>query len=103
MPPSTPERPRVRPLRSSSPADLQRDYYELRARSAFCFLEGASLPEALAERAAELEYPSLAVAALRCIPRAGITICRLFRVRGGNATAIHALAFSQLLRKQPLR
>ena len=30
------------------------DYVELRCRSAFSFLEGASNPEALAERAAEL-------------------------------------------------
>ncbi len=40
----------------------QDDYVELRARSAFCFLEGASLPETLAQRAAELEYPALALA-----------------------------------------
>jgi len=32
------------------------DYVELRARSAFSFLEGASLPEDLAARAAELGY-----------------------------------------------
>jgi len=52
-----------RPLRTAGRArDLARDYVELRARSAFCFLEGTSLPEALAERAAELEHPALAVA-----------------------------------------
>jgi error-prone DNA polymerase len=54
MPPSIPKR---RPGRA--PAS---DYIELRARSAFCFLEGASLPEAIAERAAELEYPAIALA-----------------------------------------
>ncbi|MDJ0849252.1 MAG: PHP domain-containing protein, partial [Myxococcota bacterium] len=38
------------------------DYVELRCRSAFSFLEGASNPEDLAERAAELGYPALALA-----------------------------------------
>ena len=36
-------------------------YVELHARSAFSFLEGASLPEDLASRAAELGYPALAL------------------------------------------
>ncbi|MDG2334215.1 MAG: error-prone DNA polymerase [Myxococcota bacterium] len=38
------------------------DYIELRARSAFSFLEGASNPEALIERAEALGYPALALA-----------------------------------------
>jgi len=37
------------------------DYVELRCRSAFSFLEAASNPEDLAERAAELGYPALAL------------------------------------------
>ena len=37
------------------------DYVELRCRSAFSFLEGASNPEDLAQRAAELGYPALAL------------------------------------------
>lgn len=37
-------------------------YVELRCKSAFSFLTGASLPEALVERAAELGYTSLAIA-----------------------------------------
>ena len=37
-------------------------YVELHARSAFSFLQGASLPEELASRCAELEQPALAVA-----------------------------------------
>src|SRR5215469_8962305 len=37
------------------------DYIELRTRSAFSFLEGATLPEDLAARAAELGYPALAL------------------------------------------
>ena len=37
------------------------DYVELRARSAFSFLEGASLPEDLASRAAELGYDAMAL------------------------------------------
>ena len=36
-------------------------YIELHAASAFSFLDGASLPEALIERAAELGYPALAL------------------------------------------
>lgn len=36
-------------------------YAELHARSAFSFLEGASLPETLIERAAELELPAVAL------------------------------------------
>src|SRR5271156_2965896 len=36
-------------------------YVELHAASAFSFLEGASLPEALIERAAELELPAIAL------------------------------------------
>jgi error-prone DNA polymerase len=37
------------------------DYIELRARSAFSFLEGSALPEDLVERAAELGYPAIAM------------------------------------------
>ncbi len=37
------------------------EYVELRARSAFSFLEGASNPEDLVECAAELGYPALAL------------------------------------------
>ena len=36
-------------------------YIELHAASAFSFLDGASVPEALVDRAAELEYPALAL------------------------------------------
>ena len=38
------------------------DYIELRTRSAFSFLEGACNPEELSARAAELEYPAMALA-----------------------------------------
>jgi error-prone DNA polymerase len=37
------------------------DYIELRARSAFSFLEGSALPEDLAEHAAGLGYPAIAM------------------------------------------
>src|SRR5271157_1083920 len=37
------------------------DYIELRARSAFSFLEGAATPEDMVDRAAELGYPALAL------------------------------------------
>ena len=36
-------------------------YIELHAASAFSFLQGASLPETLVERAAALDYPALAL------------------------------------------
>jgi len=36
-------------------------YIELHAASAFSFLDGASLPEALVERAVDLGYPALAL------------------------------------------
>ncbi|HVA81621.1 MAG TPA: DNA polymerase III subunit alpha, partial [Candidatus Binataceae bacterium] len=41
--------------------DYSTDYIELRARSSFSFLEGASAPEDLATRAAELGYRALAL------------------------------------------
>ncbi len=37
------------------------DYIELRSRTAFSFLEGATTPEDLADRAAELGYPAIAM------------------------------------------
>ena len=40
---------------------MKSDYIELRARSAFSFLEGASTPEDLAARAAELGYGAMAL------------------------------------------
>ncbi|MEE9606275.1 MAG: error-prone DNA polymerase [Myxococcota bacterium] len=45
----------------SRPAETASDYVELRCRSAFSFLEAASNPEDLVERAAELGYPALAL------------------------------------------
>jgi len=61
---TAPQRPRSRTRRAAravrgAGAD---DYVELRARSAFSFLRGASNPEDLAERAAELGHPRLALA-----------------------------------------
>ena len=50
------------PPRPAGAADLAADYVELRCRSAFSFLEGASNPEDLVERAAELGHPALALA-----------------------------------------
>ncbi|HPK65967.1 MAG TPA: hypothetical protein PKX99_05230, partial [Thermoanaerobaculia bacterium] len=50
-------RSRVRPSLSPSTPP----YVELHAASAFSFLDGASLPEDLVARAAELELPALAL------------------------------------------
>jgi error-prone DNA polymerase len=55
VPPAPPPRPAPRRLAGA-------DYVELRCRSAFSFLEGASNPEDLVERAAELGHPALALA-----------------------------------------
>ena len=46
------------PVRKTS----SEEYVELHARSAFSFLQGASLPEELASRCAELEQPAMAMA-----------------------------------------
>src|SRR2546425_10655051 len=43
------------------PVPLSSPYIELHAASAFSFLQGASLPEALVDRAAALGYPALAL------------------------------------------
>src|SRR6185295_10578962 len=50
-----------KPAVGLSRADMTDRYIELHARSAFSFLEGASLPEELATRAAELNYPAMAL------------------------------------------
>src|SRR5213593_2631438 len=55
------------------------DYVELRCRSAFSFLAGASLPEDLVERAAVLGYDTLALADVRGVygaPRFFQAACR---------------------------
>src|SRR6185437_10533922 len=64
-------RRRVRSASAASPTILghaagicrgrMTEYVELHSRSAFSFLEGASLPEALIARAAELEVPAMAL------------------------------------------
>src|SRR5215468_8509134 len=46
---------------SRTPNPESRMYIELHAASAFSFLQGASLPETLVERAAALGYPALAL------------------------------------------
>ena len=45
-------------------------YVELHAASAFSFLQGASLPEALVDRAAELGYPALQIVNAATLPAA---------------------------------
>ena len=40
---------------------MTRNYIELHTRSAFSFLRGGSFPEQLAERAAKLELPAVAL------------------------------------------
>src|SRR5262249_58746318 len=45
----------------SSPRRTRGPYVELHAHSSYSFLDGTSLPEELAVRAAELGYPALAL------------------------------------------
>src|SRR5438876_8670774 len=49
------------PAAGSSRVAMTETYIELHTRSAFSFLQGASLPEALAQTAANLGYPALAL------------------------------------------
>src|SRR5881398_1683657 len=48
-------------LSPGTPQRTQARYVELHAHSSYSFLDGASLPEELAVRAAELGYPALAL------------------------------------------
>src|ERR1700712_2450773 len=41
--------------------NMTESYVELHARSAFSFLEGASMPEAMAQQAANLNMPALGI------------------------------------------
>src|SRR5579864_6440287 len=50
-----------KPAAGSSRAAMTETYIELHARSAFSFLQGASVPEELAQTAAELGYPAMAL------------------------------------------
>jgi error-prone DNA polymerase len=62
-PPSASARPENSPSSSASTANsaFDHEYIELHASSAFSFLDGASQPEALIARAAELEMPAIAL------------------------------------------
>ncbi len=66
------------------------DYIELRARSAFSFLEGASTPEDLAARAAELGYDALALG-----DRDGLYGAPRFH-QGAKAAGLRALVGAEL-------
>ena len=50
-----------KPAAGSSKAAMTEGYVELHARSAFSFLQGASLPEEMAQTAADLGYPAMAL------------------------------------------
>ncbi|MFQ5415504.1 MAG: error-prone DNA polymerase [Myxococcota bacterium] len=66
------------------------DYIELRCRSAFSFLEGASNPEDLVDRAAELDYPALALA-----DRHGVYGSPRFH-QAATAAGLHAIVGAQI-------
>ncbi|HUA32782.1 MAG TPA: error-prone DNA polymerase [Candidatus Binataceae bacterium] len=66
------------------------DYIELRTRSSFSFLEGATTPEDLAARAAELGYPALALG-----DRDGMYGQPRF-FQGAKSAGIHAIVGAEL-------
>jgi len=66
------------------------DYVELRCRSAFSFLEGASNPEDLVDCAAQLDYPALALA-----DRHGVYGSPRFH-QAATAAGIHAIVGAQV-------
>ena len=61
LPPSDQETGRGAIRSAASPVPCEGGYVELHAASAFSFLAGASQPEALINRAAELGMPSIAL------------------------------------------
>jgi error-prone DNA polymerase len=61
-PPAAPQPASVRTQPRSSANTSESEYIELHAASAFSFLDGASQPEALIARAAELAMPAMALA-----------------------------------------
>ena len=65
-------------------------YIELHTASAFSFLQGASLPEALVERAAELGYPALAL-----LDRDGVYGAPRFH-KAAQAAGLRAIIGSEL-------
>jgi len=89
--------PSGRPARGT----LAHDYVELRCRSAFSFLEGASNPEELAQCAAEFDYPALALA-----DRDGVYGVPRFHAAAQQA-GVHAIVGAELFlgsdRRQRLR
>ncbi len=66
------------------------DYVELRCRSAFSFLEGAANPEDLADRAAELGHPALALA-----DRGGLYGAPRF-FQAARAAGLHAIVGAEV-------
>ncbi len=71
-------------------------YIELHAASAFSFLEAGSQPEALMERAAELEMPAMAIA-----DRNGVYGAARFHTSGQSAAAF-ARTLARRLRSRAL-
>ncbi|MBW2289731.1 MAG: PHP domain-containing protein, partial [Deltaproteobacteria bacterium] len=66
------------------------DYVELRCRSAFSFLEGASNPEDLVDCAAQFAYPALALA-----DRHGVYGSPRFH-QAAAAAGLHAIVGAQI-------
>ena len=70
-------------------------YVELHTASAFSFLQGASLPEALVDRAAELGYPAIAL-----LDRDGVYGLPRFH-KAAIAAGIHPIVGAELTIERP--
>jgi error-prone DNA polymerase len=72
-------------------------YVELHARSAFSFLEGASLPEGLISRASELEIPAIAL-----LDRDGVSGAVRFH-KAASKTGVRALVGAEITAQEGFR
>src|SRR5438309_7975327 len=81
----------------TEPRPLRSGYIELHARSAFSFLEGASLPEGLISRAAELELPAVAL-----LDRDGVSGAVRFH-KAASKTGVRALVGAEITAKEGFR
>ena len=82
--PNDASRPRIEALPAAA-RKSDSEYIELHASSAFSFLDGASQPEALIERAVELEMPAIALA-----DRNGVYgVARFHTTARGNGIKAH--------------